>query len=74
MYNIGATTFVVSIRILEAAHMDPSLDELHALIRQQASYSMLVAWLQQRQSCSYPEACKQINHTLRQYRLQHQAS
>jgi hypothetical protein len=54
--------------------MNPPLDELHELIRQQASYSMLVAWLQQRQGCSYGEACQQINQTLRQYRQQHQAS
>lgn len=54
--------------------MSPLSDEFDDLMRQQTSYSNLVAWLQQRQGYSYPEACKQMNHMLQQYRQHHAAS
>ena len=54
--------------------MSPLSDEFYDLMRQQTSYSNLVAWLQERQSCSYADACKQMNHMLQQYRQHHAAS
>ena len=58
------------------AHSDRSImplpDEFHELMRQQTSYAALVTWQQQQQSCTYAEACQQINHLLQQYR-QHYA-
>jgi len=54
--------------------MPPFSDEFHELMRQQSSYSALVAWLQQQKGCSYAEACKQMNQMLKQYRHQHAAS
>jgi hypothetical protein len=53
--------------------MNSLSEEIHELIRQQASYSVLVAWLQKRQGCTYQEACKQVNQVLQQYRLDHTA-
>jgi len=53
--------------------MNPLSEEIHELIRQQASYSVLVAWLQKRQGCTYQEACKQVNQVLQQYRIDHTA-
>ena len=54
--------------------MTPLSDEFHDLMRQQTSYSALVAWRQQQQGCSYTEACRQINHLLRLYRQHYAAS
>ncbi|NJN20543.1 MAG: hypothetical protein HC812_04230 [Leptolyngbya sp. RL_3_1] len=45
------------------------MDELNSLICQQASYSVLVAWMQKQQGCNYLHACTQINEALKQYRL-----
>ena len=43
-------------------------DEFHDLMRQQTSYSALVAWWQRQHGGSYAEACQHINHLLRLYR------
>jgi hypothetical protein len=58
-------SFLLSLQI---APMNLSTEDLHELIRQQASYATLVTWLQQRQGCSYREACIQLNEELKQYR------
>ena len=50
------------------------MDELHVLIRQQASYSDLVAWIRKREDCQYLTACAKLNAELKQYRLKHLAS
>ncbi|MEM0979777.1 MAG: hypothetical protein AAGH78_05830 [Cyanobacteria bacterium P01_H01_bin.58] len=44
------------------------MNELHDLIRQQASYSTLVNWLQQREHCPYRDACMRLNEELAKYR------
>ncbi|MEM9005345.1 MAG: hypothetical protein AAGE59_17705 [Cyanobacteria bacterium P01_F01_bin.86] len=49
------------------------MNDLCALIQQQASYAELVAWMQQREQCNYMQACLKINEVLRQYRLQNLA-
>jgi hypothetical protein len=49
------------------------MDELNDLIRQQASYSSLVAWVQKRTGRSYRDACLTVNRVMRRYRHQHQA-
>jgi RNA processing factor Prp31 len=49
------------------------MSELHELIRDGASYSELVSWIQKRQRCKYIDACKQLNTELKNYRLLHQA-
>ncbi|MDB9529582.1 hypothetical protein PN498_26565 [Oscillatoria sp. CS-180] len=54
--------------------MTPLPDEFHDLMRQQTSYSALVAWRQQHQGCSYAEACQQINQMLQLYRQRSAAS
>jgi hypothetical protein len=50
------------------------MDELNELIRQQASYSSLVAWVQQRTGHSYRDACLTVNRIMQQYRRQHLTS
>jgi hypothetical protein len=47
------------------------MNELDELIRQQASYDALVAWIQKRDKCEYLQACLKLNQVLKQYRLQH---
>lgn len=49
-----------------------SMNDFYDLIRQQASYSALVAWMQKRQTCSYQAACLRVNVEMQQYRLTHQ--
>lgn len=44
------------------------MNELHELIRQQASYSTLAAWIQKQEKCSYMDACIKLNNVLKQYR------
>ncbi|MEM6436787.1 MAG: hypothetical protein AAF773_23480 [Cyanobacteria bacterium P01_D01_bin.115] len=51
-----------------------SMDELHVLIRQQASYSDLVDWIREKEDCQYLTACAKLNAELKRYRLQHLAS
>lgn len=46
-----------------------TMNELHELIRNQASYSELVAWVQKHSGCSYREACIKVNGEMQQYRL-----
>ncbi len=50
------------------------MDELHDLIRQQASYTKLVAWLQQKEKCAYRDACLRLNEELAKYRLLYSAA
>jgi hypothetical protein len=47
------------------------MDELNELIRQQASYSSLVAWVQKHTGRSYRDACLTVNHVMQRYRRQH---
>lgn len=49
------------------------MDELNDLIRQQASYSSLVAWVQKHRGRSYRDACLTVNRVMQRYRHQHQA-
>lgn len=50
------------------------MDELNELIRQQASYSSLVAWVQKHTGRSYRDACLTVNRVMQRYRHQHQAA
>jgi hypothetical protein len=54
--------------------MNPTLENLHELIRQQASYASLVDLIQQRLGCTYLEACTRLNAELEEYRRFHAAS
>ena len=54
--------------------MNLPTEDLHELIRQQASYATLVDWLQQRLNCSYLDACSHLNEELKQYRQLHASS
>lgn len=47
------------------------MDELNELIRQQASYSSLVAWVQKHTGHSYRDACLTVNRVMQRYRHQH---
>ncbi len=49
------------------------MNELDQLICQQASYSVLVEWIQKQKGCNYLSACIQINEALKQYRLRNQS-
>ncbi|MEL6398271.1 MAG: hypothetical protein AAFO87_17820 [Cyanobacteria bacterium J06607_6] len=50
------------------------MDELHVLIRQQASYSDLVDWIREKEDCQYLTACAKLNAELKRYRLKYLAS
>lgn len=54
--------------------MNLPTEDLHELIRQQASYATLVNWLQQRLGCTYLEACAHLNEELKLYRQLHTSS
>ena len=58
----------------EVLNWQKNMDELHVLIRQQASYSDLVAWIRKREDCQYLTACAKLNAELKRYRLKHLAS
>ncbi|MDA0268687.1 MAG: hypothetical protein O2890_02195 [Cyanobacteria bacterium] len=48
------------------------MNELDELICKQASYSVLVAFIQKQQGCNYLAACTQLNEVLKQYRFRNQ--
>lgn len=51
--------------------MGALMNELHDLIRQQASYSTLVDWLQRKENRPYRDACIRLNEELAKYRSQY---
>jgi hypothetical protein len=52
--------------------LQSNMSDLDKLIREQASYSELVAWMQKSKGCSYQEACAKVIKEIQQYRLKHQ--